>query len=400
MEAMSLAAEAFAVLRSPDAQWDFSRFRQDQCVRSEDGTWVVGRFHQVAQLLADDRFLSSPGPSEPRAMTAATGSKLRHPRSRALIFLDPPLHTVLRGVIAQGLRLDGDSVRATVSELVYPLRNAEGDLMQDVIRPSTVNAVFDIIGMHSDGENDLALWARDCSDMLDPIVSSSTLNAGMRSGLRLMVAVAEAARAGAGEDTVLGRLITARDSGIISDRDLVSNVVSFIAAALDTTQALISSASVILARSPDVRATVSDDRSLVGPFVDEVVRLDSPTKMTVRRARESVDLGFASPRANDQILLMLCAANRDEEKFTHANELRLDRSMASHLGFGGGPHRCVGAAIARSVSRQAIGSILDDWDKFEILSSSATRRLHSLFGGFETIPTIPRRPTGAQVLRP
>ena len=56
----------------------------------------------------------------------------------------------------------------------------------------------------------------------------------------------------------------------------------------------------------------------------------------------------------------LASANRDERVYDAPDEFRLDRpSMRDHLAFGGGPHVCPGASLARLEGRIALEVFLD-----------------------------------------
>jgi len=54
------------------------------------------------------------------------------------------------------------------------------------------------------------------------------------------------------------------------------------------------------------------------------------------------------------------SANRDEDYFDDPNAFRLDRDRPKdHIAFGGGPHICPGASLARLEGRVALEVFLD-----------------------------------------
>ena len=61
----------------------------------------------------------------------------------------------------------------------------------------------------------------------------------------------------------------------------------------------------------------------------------------------------------DKIAFGLLSANRDESVFDDPHTFRLDRpDPRGHLAFGGGPHVCPGASLARLEARIALGVFL------------------------------------------
>lgn len=76
-----------------------------------------------------------------------------------------------------------------------------------------------------------------------------------------------------------------------------------------------------------------------------------------RYATEDVGVGGALLRAGDPVLVDTAAANRDPEVFDNPDDLVLDRAVNPHLGFGHGPHHCIGAHLAR-VGLQVASEVL------------------------------------------
>ena len=109
---------------------------------------------------------------------------------------------------------------------------------------------------------------------------------------------------------------------------------------------LLSSRCGMLAERPDLQAQLREDRKLVGPFVEESLRMESPTKVDFRLARKTTTLGGVPIKAGST-LMFWGAANRDPRKFENPNEFRIDRkNVREHIAFGRGIHTCAGAPLA------------------------------------------------------
>jgi cytochrome P450 len=69
------------------------------------------------------------------------------------------------------------------------------------------------------------------------------------------------------------------------------------------------------------------------------------------------------------VMLGWGSAGRDPDYFDNPDTFILDRPNAhKHIGFGWGPHVCVGLGLARAEARIAIGAILDRLSGFKIAS--------------------------------
>jgi cytochrome P450 len=69
-------------------------------------------------------------------------------------------------------------------------------------------------------------------------------------------------------------------------------------------------------------------------------------------------LGTTEIPAGGPVLVALGAANRDPRRFPAPDRLDLDRDATSHLAFGHGIHRCVGAPLAKAEADIALSAIL------------------------------------------
>ena len=141
--------------------------------------------------------------------------------------------------------------------------------------------------------------------------------------------------------------------------DVVHQATFLFAAGQETVVKLLGSAVRILAERPDLQVQLRDDPKLTGAFVEESLRLESPTKVDFRLARKSTTLGGVPIKAGSILMLCLGAANRDPRKFDDPNEFRLDRkNVREHIAFGRGIHTCAGAPLARVEAQVTLNRLL------------------------------------------
>ena len=166
--------------------------------------------------------------------------------------------------------------------------------------------------------------------------------------------IAERRGAPADQDTTT-RIMnsTIFDGQAIPDDKLVSMMRLVMIAGLDTTQSVLSQAITYLGRNPDAQQYVREHLSELGPIVEEFLRLGAPA-LPSRIAEEDVEIGGVSVKKGEALMLMLPVANRDAGEFSDPLVHDLVRSVNRHLAFAVGPHKCIGAPLARVVLATAL----------------------------------------------
>jgi cytochrome P450 len=106
-----------------------------------------------------------------------------------------------------------------------------------------------------------------------------------------------------------------------------------------------------LAQQPSLRQSLREDPSLAPTLVSEVLRLESNVQRSVRVCRETRVIGGKTIRPGDRLMVLLGAANRDPAIFDEPDKLDVIPRSQPDVAFGGGPHFCLGASLARLEGR-------------------------------------------------
>lgn len=135
----------------------------------------------------------------------------------------------------------------------------------------------------------------------------------------------------------------------LTDDEINGVVYAMVIGGLETTQYALAEQAQLLVERPGLFARLRDDRALIRPFIEEGMRLRSPTQGLSTRitAQDEVFQGVAVP-AGSTLHLRYGAANVDPDEFEDPKELKLDRkAVTRHLAFSAGPRVCPGAGLSR-----------------------------------------------------
>lgn len=111
----------------------------------------------------------------------------------------------------------------------------------------------------------------------------------------------------------------------------------------------------------DAWETCKADRGLIEPAIDEAMRWRATSAIFPRLATRDVEVeGVVVPKGA-RVNIWLAAGNRDPLVYERPDVFDLHRPKHHHLGFGLGPHRCLGMDVARQEMIAAINGLMDRW---------------------------------------
>jgi cytochrome P450 len=109
-----------------------------------------------------------------------------------------------------------------------------------------------------------------------------------------------------------------------------------------------------------------DDRNLIELAVDEGLRWRATDPIFPRLCTEDSEVEGIKVPAGSRVYLCLGAANHDPAVFERPEDYDIFRKKEHHMGFGFGPHRCLGMDVARQEMVVAINGLLDRWPNMRI----------------------------------
>jgi cytochrome P450 len=142
--------------------------------------------------------------------------------------------------------------------------------------------------------------------------------------------------------------------------ELISIIQQLLVAGNETTAHTLTAGLYYLIQNPDQMAKLQAHPELVPNFVEETLRMLSPTNNMWRVVTQTTSIGGVDVKEGDLVLVRYGSANRDEAKFKDADTFDVGRDNAKeHLAFGAGIHHCIGAYLARKEMQIAFPIVLE-----------------------------------------
>lgn len=151
----------------------------------------------------------------------------------------------------------------------------------------------------------------------------------------------------------------------LNDNELHAEMMAdtFVGGSETTTNALAAGMKLLIENKDVWHRLKSDPDKYMRPFVEEVLRLESPVQSLMRFTHEDVELGGVTIPAGSMVNVRYGAANRDERAFECPEKLDLDRAKpGAHMAFGSGMHHCLGAPLARRELIWGFTAVVDRFD--------------------------------------
>jgi cytochrome P450 len=186
-------------------------------------------------------------------------------------------------------------------------------------------------------------------------------------------------------DDFVSKVVQADDEKYhLSDTKRLAIISQMLNAGHETSSKTMAEGVARLAADPALAARLRANPDEVAVFVEEVLRLTSPTQGLYRTVALDTTLGGVDLPAGAPLLVLYASANRTETVFPHPDDVDIDRANAgSHFAFGKGKHFCPGAALARVVVRTGLTTLLrrmPEWTIAEDAGGETFNRSYLLHG--------------------
>ena len=399
-----------AIRDHPDAFYAAMRRHDPVFYDEKAGMWLITRFDDAQAVLRDSETYSAERGynsqfakgfiDEFSAILKAEGGGF----FPDVIKSDPPRHTRIRRLMDSAFtahrvkQLEPNIERIAVGLVDKMLAKAAAgepvDGVADFATPMTIHVICEQLGVHDVEAETIKRWSHALIQQIGMVQTRDEMVEHARQVAECqnyLIAQIRDRQVNPRED-MISDLVHARtddDANPMLDFDeTVSLVRALLIAGNETTSTGMGHLVFILATQPEtarrLRESIDDDR-LLTRFVEEMLRMDPPIRVTSRMTTREVELGGRLLPEGAHLLIAYGSTNSDESQFACPYAFDLDRpNLTRQLAFGAGVHRCIGAALARmelKVAAREIVRRLDDIrllipaDELRYVPSMATHRI-------------------------
>jgi hypothetical protein len=356
-------------------------------VPAGSGIWLVSRYADVARAVRDPALSCDFSRLDWYARYfRARGVDERFPLP--LNALDPPDHRRIRSAVAPDFHPAAVAalqpvVTSTVHQVLDQLvarGRSEIDLVADLAYPVPVAVIARLFGIPEPDRPRLRRWSHEFGVAADPdrLLTDrqrATAAAATREAGDYFARLLARRRRAPGADLLTSWLAATRGEHPMSVPELLVNGVFLLIVGHHNTVSLIGNGMLALLRHPEQLARLRRDPGLVPDAVDELLRYDAPVQTATRVTTAPYDVDGVVVPPDQQVMLLLGSANRDEREFADPDRLDLGRPEAArNLGLGRGAHSCLGGVLARLEVATTLAALVE---RFPELSAAGppTRRV-------------------------
>jgi cytochrome P450 len=330
------------------------------------GAWFLARYDAVLAATKDlDAFQASfrePGVVVP-------------PEEQLISEIPEPRHGKIRRIINSAIAQHRiGRVEPFARELCHELLDSlcaqrGGDLVAEYVTPIPARVIAHLLGADPADHDRFAEWS-------DTVVQSTYATKNQRAdgvegeGLAgvapdfvdyLDRMISERRAATEPPDDFVTRLLhTEVDGQRLTDLEMRTQLAFLLIAGNETTRHLIANLLETVCADPALLARLQAELDLVPTAVEESLRHDSPIHVLMRDCPHGATVEGVDIPAGVKVAFGVASANRDDRMYDDPDAFRLDRPSArDHLAFGGGPHVCPGASLARLEGRVALEVFLE-----------------------------------------
>lgn len=373
----------------------YKRIRECGPLQMPDATLtVLTSFSDCDEVLRHPASCSDRMKSTIAQRQLAAETEPRPQGASSFLFLDPPDHTRLRKLVSKAFvpkvikALEPDITQLVDGLLDTVERQGNFDVIADLAYPLPVAVICRLLGVPIEDEPQFSRASELLAAALDPFIAltgetSDLFDQQMKAGLWLrdyLRELIEQRRRAPGEDLMSGLIAVEESGDQLTEDEIIATCNLLLIAGHETTVNLIANAILAMLRQPAQWAALAADAGRVSAVVEETMRYDPPVQLVSRIAGDDMTIGDTSIVKGDTMMLLLAAAHRDPAMIDRPDEFDPDRDTIRHLGFGKGPHFCLGAPLARLEAAVALSAVTARFPQAQLAGEPVYKRNLTLRG--------------------
>lgn len=348
--------------------------------------WLVSGYEEAKAVLGNAKAYSNDFAN----LVGTHGASESHSPG-GLGFADPPEHTRLRKLLTPEFTMRRLSrltpgIKAIIEQRLDAMAAAEApvDLVAEFALPIPSLVICELLGVPYEDRVDFQRYSMARFDLFGGATASL---GAISESLRYLEGVVRKQREQPG-DGLLGMIIKERGDEI-DDLELAGLADGVLTGGFETTASMLALGALVLLSDRDSFKLVHDDDAAVHDFVEELLRYLTVVQVAFPRfAREDMTVGGVEISKGDVVIVSLSGADRDPVLGEDLERVEPTRPATSHLAFGYGVHRCIGAELARMELRAAYPMLVRRFPSMRLADEDLNFRKVSIVYGVERLPVL------------
>ncbi|MGP0030018.1 MAG: cytochrome P450 [Acidimicrobiales bacterium] len=345
---------------------ELARARRDTPIQTLDASlmphddahpvYFVYRYEDIANVLRDGETFSSA-----HIIDVIMGPVMGE---HIMLGMDDPQHGRYRALVATAFRQkvlatwETDLVAKVADELIDRfVHRGHAELVREFTFPYPTQIIAGLLGLPRGDYRQFQRWSIAILGFLSKPEEAITASQEVKEYIAGILAER---RRTPSEDLISDLAHAELDGEHLSDEEIFSFLRLLLPAGVETTYRSTGNLLFSLLSYPHQLDAVRTHRSLIPQAIEEALRLETPLLNITRLATKDTEISGVPIEAGSTVMLMLAAANRDENRHEDPDRFDIFRSHPKpHISFGQGPHMCLGVHLARLEMRVALEHLLD-----------------------------------------
>ncbi|MEZ6011238.1 MAG: cytochrome P450 [Hyphomonas sp.] len=357
-------------------------------------TWFLTRYADIRETVNDRNFVRHPLNSEEGSISRQLVEDEENPRRTSILFLDEPDHSRVRPPLAKAFYARINKMKAEIEAIVdetIEAAPASGvfDLMAEIAVPIPVTVIARILGVDEHRLTEFRQWSEDVILSLNPVRTPEETQRMMAGGEALdayFSELMERRRVHPADDLITDMVqLQASGDAPLTDDEIRINLQALLVGGNLTTTDLIGNGVWLFLTHPDQLTALKSDPALAAQAVEEVLRYEAPVSATSRIVEKDREVAGCPMKEHQVVFCSLASANRDAATFEAPETFDITQKRASHVAFGGGPHICIGAPLARMEARRVYQKLFARYPDMTLPEQDLAWRALPFFRGLERL---------------
>jgi cytochrome P450 len=334
--------------------------------------WMVTRWADVHAALRDRRLgriythrythaeLGKPEP-DPR------WSDFLESERWSLLNLEPPDHTRIRTLITKvftpsAVAAMRPMIASEAAGLLAACRErGRFDLLRDYAQPYSVAVICSMLGVPRSDTQQLLDWSHAIVKMYE-LTTTEQQKVAANDAAREFISYVRtliAAKRSAPDEQLVSQLVAVEEAGErLTTDEIICTTIVLLNAGHEATVNTLGNGMRAFLRHPGEWDRVIRGEVAPRTAVEEMIRWDAPLQLFERWVLDDgVEIAGQPLRVGDEIAMLFGSANRDPRHFADPDRFDAGRGDATHVGFGGGTHFCIGAPLARLELEESVAGL-------------------------------------------